>query len=523
MSAKRKRRVLRAILGAALWAAPAALLAPASPARAALRQVPALIHFQTKISTGHYQPEDLVSKIHERGIRVAVINDHFRMKAEYGLPPFRNLLKRRVDMPSVVKFGISNYLRLVAELNDKYDDLLLLPGVEVAPAYFWTGSLWDRNLTLRNWHTHMLVLGLDDAETLAGIPHVGEENHTPRTLGNYLDLWPIALVPLGLVLARKDRASRILRQGSRGSSSRSSRNRRHRALRVAGWALLVYAGLQLADNYPFRTKAFDPYDGNPGTYPYQRTIDYVARAGGLIFWAHPEAKQERDFGPVHYYTPAYPELIAATRGYTGFACLYEGAKVVAAVGGPWDRTLLEYIEGLREAPVWTIGEADYSHYQSGTGKELGEVETVLLMETVDRDAVIGALRVGKMYARRSTVPPRSQGGRAKPWLTLRLDAFSASAGGRQAVSGETLSSAGPVEIHARVSMSSGPAQKITLTLIKNGAVHRQMEASTPALLRLIDEPPAPGARAYYRLVVKGRYPLSVFSNPIFVEGAGKAS
>ncbi len=68
MSAKRKRRVLRAILGAALWAAPAALLATASPAQAALCQVPAFIHFQTKISTGHYPPEDLISKIHERGI-----------------------------------------------------------------------------------------------------------------------------------------------------------------------------------------------------------------------------------------------------------------------------------------------------------------------------------------------------------------------------------------------------------------------------------------------------------------------
>jgi len=46
----------------------------------------------------------------KRGCSVLVINDHDRMAIEYGLPPFRNVIKKRVERSSnlfPIQFSLS--------------------------------------------------------------------------------------------------------------------------------------------------------------------------------------------------------------------------------------------------------------------------------------------------------------------------------------------------------------------------------------------------------------------------------
>ena len=40
----------------------------------------------------------------------------------------------------------------------------IVPGIEVAPYYYWTGSLWGRTLTMHNAQRNLLVLGLTSPE-----------------------------------------------------------------------------------------------------------------------------------------------------------------------------------------------------------------------------------------------------------------------------------------------------------------------------------------------------------------------
>lgn len=58
-------------------------------------QIQGLIDLRTTFSDGAYSVEELVRRAKQKGFGALVINDHDRLCLEYGLPPFRNLIKKR--------------------------------------------------------------------------------------------------------------------------------------------------------------------------------------------------------------------------------------------------------------------------------------------------------------------------------------------------------------------------------------------------------------------------------------------
>ncbi len=107
-------------------------------------QVPGLIDIRTDFSDGAHTLEYLIKLAKKRGIDVLFINDHDRKVLEYGIHPFQNILRKRVEEPSINKGGPENYLNIIDAASKKYPDVILIPGAESAPFYYWKGSYFKK-------------------------------------------------------------------------------------------------------------------------------------------------------------------------------------------------------------------------------------------------------------------------------------------------------------------------------------------------------------------------------------------
>ena len=76
----------------------------------ALERVPGVIHLDTNISEGTLSPEEMVKRVKEAGLKVAVITDKDNQRVEYGISPLRKIIKKVEERRSVRTFGAKNYL-----------------------------------------------------------------------------------------------------------------------------------------------------------------------------------------------------------------------------------------------------------------------------------------------------------------------------------------------------------------------------------------------------------------------------
>ena len=58
--------------------------------------------------------------------------------------------------------------------------MLILEGAEVAPFYWWSGSIFKKNISLNDWSRHLLVIGLKKEEDYRHLPVVGNKYFFPR-------------------------------------------------------------------------------------------------------------------------------------------------------------------------------------------------------------------------------------------------------------------------------------------------------------------------------------------------------
>lgn len=479
----------------ALWAA-----AQAKAEEPPFRQVPASIRVLTTVSAGQLTPEEVVAEARAEGVRVLVITDQLLVRAEYGLWPLRRLLRRVVERPSVLAYGPERYLKELAELDRRYPEVLVIPGVDVAPAYYYEGSPLRGDLEVRQWSEQMTVIGLTDPEALRGAPVVANPYRRVRPLGAPgLLVGPLAaLITSALICWR-------IRYGYTGTQ---------RLLRPLAAAAGVGSLLLLINNFPYSTVEPSPYGGDPGVEPYQDFIDYARRRGALVFWSHPEAAMETSISGVRLLTRPYTDHVEMSRGATGLAVLYGDARRAHLPGELWDRLLLEYTRGERAQPLWGIGEVDFH----GEPLSLRQVETVLMLREVSADEVIEALAAGRSYAR---------GGGGD--LRLRLGEFVVTdpAAGAEARSGGTLRSSRRVSVlvqggteprgeageeGSRGGASTGRAG--TVTLVRGGEVVRRERFRDE--FRVQFEEDLPAGMTYYRVLVEHPRGGELISNPIFV-------
>lgn len=486
-----------ALLADCVLAAPAAAAGGPKPGLV-LR---AAVHVHSTVSTGTLSLESLAVRAEQQGLDALILSENFTLRYEYGLRPFEGVLKRQVSFPSVLEYGIERFLDEVRAVQARHPNLIVVPGVEVAPHYYWTGSLLGRDLTMHNAQRNLLVIGLDKAEDYEKLPARGNPHSFEWNEKSFANLAPVLLVvpALRLWFPRKP--------ASPGRSLPARRLRRLAAVIV----LALCVGL-VVHAWPPTTPAFSSFDVGAGYRPYQALIDAARQRGALVFWSMTEA---RDFsrhsfgplGPVTVMTDSHPEALVLTQGYTGFGGLYQDTRRVVAPGGVWDQVMQAAALDEHPAPVM-IGEVAF-HGLQDAGKDLDRVYTVVLTEERSAAGLLSALRSGRSYA-----VARGDHNRL-----LRLDDFRVMDGGsRSAGIGDRLRvDSGQVPtIRAAVSADDGNSYPTRLRFIRSGKVIGQTEGHTPLTYELTDQEAPLGRWTTYRLEVVGKSG-ELLTNPVYVK------
>ncbi|MBI3584807.1 MAG: SH3 domain-containing protein [Nitrospinae bacterium] len=456
-------------------------------------QVAGAADLRTEFSDGVYSVEELVKLAKSKGIEILIINDHDRYSLEYGFWPLEKILKKKVEESSLLKNGAKNYLDEIDRVGKKYPDMLIIPGIESAPFYYWTGSIFSNNLTAHKWENHIGIVGLESPKDIEGLPTLNS-NFSINYYKKYI--YNTAFFTLSLILS-------ILLIRWEG------------VYRYTGLVICLFSLLFIINFHPLRSSPFDQYHGEKGVLPWQETIDYVTSRGGMTFWHHLESSSGiGKKGPISINTPPHPEDLIKTQDYTGFQAIYEDTIHVTEPGKEWDMVLSQYCAGNRNMPAWGIGGLDY-HGEGESGIKLQDVKTIFLLKEKTKNAVYEALINGKVY-------PVRQGEDYR--LVLEEFSISDTSGGK-AISGDEIEVQGSPNINIKVSATNDKKDKLEVQLIRNGEMINKFEGETPLEIKFNDEHLLDteqgkfksGDKIYYRLNIYGKRPNYIVSNPIFVK------
>ncbi|MCP3955949.1 MAG: hypothetical protein GY697_27610, partial [Desulfobacterales bacterium] len=386
---------------------------------------------------------------------------------------------------SINKSGAEAYIQTINQARLKFKDLILIPGSESVPYYYWTGSYFKKDLTAHDHEKRLLTIGLEISEDYENLPiiHNGfSTRYVKRALPGMLFFFGSLFLGLYL-LAEKG------------------------FIRIAAGFIVVFSLLAILNTAPLRSSPYTPYMGKQGIAPYQHFIDHVDRIGGMTFWNYPETRSGvRPYGPIHLNTPPYPDVLEQARGYTGFAAIYGDTITITKPGHEWDKVLMAYCRGQRARPVWGIATADY--HSEEDSEKLGNFPTVFLVREKTQAAVLAAMRAGRMYAVRGPYPQR-----------LILDEFSICADGcnETAVSGQEIQIRQPARIRVALSLKIPEAKEVVIRLIHGGKLIKTLETALPAKIEFRDSYSQPGEKTFYRVEARARGAGRLVSNPIFVK------
>ncbi|MFQ5693752.1 MAG: hypothetical protein ACE5IM_11995 [Nitrospinota bacterium] len=481
------RRLRNQALAAALLAA-VFFLVPAAAAPQGYAPHRALVGVRSNFSSGSEPVESIARKAEKSGFSAVLFADHHRLSLFWGVPPFRNLLRKRQEFSSVHLSGVRSYLKAVLAADERHPRTLITPGLTTTPFYYWTGSPFRGDLTAHQWHTRLLVFGLRNP-ALARLPEV----HGSFSTAYVRQLWPGAALFLAAALM---------------GLALFIRYPRWRAL---GFLLFLAGGLFSINYHPFAATPFDVYHGDQGVAPYQLLIDYVKARGGVVLWTA-EGKGvpggERA-GVARLVSRPRPDLLAAARGYVAFDAFMGGTPPPTAPGGVWDAMLQAFTDGKRRTPVWIFGSAG-GRRKTAEGLEAysEEVQTVFYLKEKTQAALLDALRRGRMYAL------KAGGG-----FYLRLDRFAVTPRdlSAEALPGQRLNAPGPVAVHFRVSASDGRRRPVTVRIVRDGRVVKTLRGETPFERTYRDPFTLPGRTSFYRVEASGPSGTRLLTNPVFVK------
>ncbi len=465
------------------------------------------IHVHSTASTGTLSLEALAARAEQQGLDAIVLSDNFSLEYEYGLPPLPGLLKKTVGFPSVLAYGIERYLDDMQSVQARHPRLVIVPGVEVAPFYYWTGTLWRGDLTMHDAQRNLLVLGLTKAEDYRALPARGNPASFVLDGASLVNAAPVLFAVPALLLWKPRRRSA---DGWREPISM--------ARRTVAACCLVLAVTTLVNAWPLGTPPFSSYASQLGYRPYQALVDGANQRGAVVLWSMTEARdlQSHAFGPlgtVTVRTDAHPEALALTSGYAGFGGLYQDTRMVTAAGGLWDQLIQAHRGRAQSAGPAMIGEIAF-HGLADKGKDLDRVVTTVFAQERSVAGVLEAIRSGHAYA----AAEGDDGAMlALNEFTLSCDCDPATAGiGEHLV----LSSGSHVVATVRLSARDGKPHPVTLRLIRSGEIIGMTKAETPVQYQVADTQPVPDGGAYYRLEVVGRSG-ELLTNPVYVDAQAK--
>ena len=462
--------------------------------------IPSVIHIHTTIGNGENTPEEIVELARKRGIKVVIFTEHDTMKWTYGVPPLRTIIQKVVDQNSIQKYGAANYINTIEELNKKYPDMVLLHGAESIPFYYWKGSYFKKNLALVKGNEHILVLGLENPSDYEKLPSVGNGFPLVLNIESIFRLWPVCFFIFGWCLISLGKSTLSTKNEDSGSKEPG---------KILAIVCFFVGTVFLVNNFPFKSPLFDQYHGDQGVWPYQYLIDHADNHDALTFWAHPEVEKAMEQEGINIISSSYEEDLLNTFDYTGIAVFSEGMRSVGPPGGIWDKLLLQYCAGMRQRPVWAIGEVDYK----GHGFDIAETQTVFLIKEKSYENIMYALATGKMYA--------AMGDANK--LTLNSFVVEDTSSDKLAFMGDDIELTGKPRIRIVVTVdktdksSAYNKRGFKIDLIRNGTVIKTFEADDSIDIAYDDDYYSPGEKIYYRLAVDTSYLFrGIVTNPVFV-------
>lgn len=456
-----------------------------APTAAEYIQLPGAVHVYSTVTSGLYSIEDLVMIAKEKGLKVIILTDQSLVAMEYGTFPLRNLVKKKVEKKSVLKLGPEQYLAMIDQINQRQKDVLVIPGVQASPFYYWTGSLYKGGLTAHGFQKELLLIGLQSADDYRNLPLL----HRGFSTQYLKELLPQSLVLLTALLLG---GYLVLQKG---------------LLKLVGIFICFFSLILTINHHPFHSSRFDPYHGDQGIAPYQELINYVNGRGGLTFWAHPESNYSKTgkIGPFKLATAPYSGSLSDAKDYTGFSALYKDAAKLADPGKKWDQLLNEYCRGERQHPVWGIAEANFQG--DARGVKMDSYQTVFLVKNETEHEILQALAKGRVYAK--------QKGKG---AGLKLDEFKVAdkTTANAALMGEEIQITKTSIISGKLSADDAGRYNVRVLLVKGGDIMQSFEGHTPIEF-LFEDSEIFSGKTFYRLIVEGDKVGKIISNPIFVE------
>lgn len=464
------------------------MCAPDSALGAEYKQLRGVVHVHSNFSSGKYAIDQLAARAKKQQLEVLIVTDHDLVAMEYGIFPFRNLVKKREERNSIIRTGPAKYLAAIDRANASQNDVLIIPGVQSSPFYYWTGSPFKNNLTAHDYRKELLLIGMEEPEDYKSLPLL----HNGFSMRYFKQMVPRSLVfgaciLIGLAL--------VFHKGW---------------LRYSGGLIFVLGLTLLLNHHPFQSSRFDPYHGDQGIEPYQEAIDYVVGRGGLVFWAHPESAFSKDgqkIGPITLKTPPYPQDLILSANYTGFSILYGEKTVATEPGRHWDKLLKSFCLGVRKKPAWGIAGSDF--HDETAWLKLDTLQTIFLVRDKSKSAVMEALAAGRTYAVLKTGQ-----------VPLALERFSVTdtVSGNSAILGETLRTGRQRMVEGRVVAGGNEPMPIELTVVRDGKPWQKFKGRTPLEFHFADND-AVQVKTYYRLSVDAGREGRLVSNPIFIVSA----
>ncbi|MBI5186242.1 MAG: SH3 domain-containing protein [Nitrospinae bacterium] len=442
---------------------------------------------RSKFSDGCFTLKTLAEMCIERKIEAMIVMDHDRYSLEYGIFPFRNLLRKKVEKSSLLLNGADSYLRAFENLKYEFENFIAIPGVESAPFYYWTGGVFSNDLTANLWENHISIVGMENPSDYKGLPTLDSNFSTEY-------FWSFFKGFIFFFLSALVGAVMILWEGY---------------FRIGGIAVLSINLLLMISYHPFRSSPFDQYHGPQGLTPWQLTLDYANSLGAMTFWHHPESSSGiGQKGPISVNTPPHPQDLLLTYGYTGFQAVYEDTITVTEPGREWDQALTQFLRGERKNAVWGIGGHDY-HCEGTSNIRLSDVKTIFLVASKTKEGVIAAMRGGKMYAVRQS---------QQKDYRLSLDEFSVQKadGSEKAIMGDAINVSEKPSIRVRLSTTDRKNHELTLSIIRSGEKIKEATATTPVDFQLEDDYFNPGETVFYRVKAYIHGDNYLIANPIFV-------
>ncbi|RMF93413.1 MAG: PHP domain-containing protein [Candidatus Schekmanbacteria bacterium] len=444
-------------------------------------KIDGLIHLHSQFSTGRNSLEEIVDKAKEKGIKAVLMTDHDVIKVEYGIPPFRNIFKKDYELQSVTKRGASEYIEEIEDINKRRKNVVVIPGVESTAHYFWSGSIFNGNLTANNWQKHILLVGFHSAEEIDDLPVI----HNGFSLRYVKELTPKALFFLFAFIL----SFLLYFTGEKFA-------------KAFGLICSIISLLLIINYHPFQSTLFNQYESNAGVIPYQELIDYANEKEILSIWAHPESYKEREINGVRMLTPKYVEDLLKTYNYTAFEGLYRDTATMIEAGKEWDILLLDFIRKERNKPIWTVGGIDY---HGDEDEKIDEVKTIFITDNLSKKSIIQALKNGRCYAVR-----QSNSGE------IVIDEFLLSDKEQvnEAEMGESLKVSGEAILSVMISEKYGKKEEAFLTIVRNGKIFIKKEIMLPFEKKFLFSAGS-NDKGYFRLMVNFKDGGKAVSNPIF--------